>query len=132
MLFKPDLAQKTRDGLKTQTRRLKRPGDRAEYDDAGHVVAVYRNGRLLWRVGNTYAICPGRGKKAIGRFKLLHVREQRLQDVTEDDAAAEGIQRRPGLYVLDFAKLWDSINDKPGIRWKDDPDVWVLHVEPAR
>lgn len=47
--------------------------------------------------------------------------EQQLQKITESDARAEGVENRE-----QFVRLWDAINDKPGIRWADDPLVRVI------
>jgi hypothetical protein len=127
MLFKPYLAEAILQGKKTQTRRL--PSNTGSVLFQGHIIAVYQNHRLRWRVRKTYAIQPGRGKKAIGRFRLLSIRHERLQDITEDDTAAEGISRRPGPYIFDFARLWDSINTKPSTQWEDNPQVFVLTFE---
>ena len=133
MLFKPYLVEAILRGKKTQTRRLKKPTHSVVLHD-NRIIAVYskitrQSNRLLWRVENTYAVQPGRGKKAIGRLHLLSIRHERLQDITEDDAAAEGISRRPGPYILDFAHLWDSINTRVGTRWQDNPVVFVLTFE---
>lgn len=67
------------------------------------------------------------------RITLLikHVRAEQLQDISEDDAAAEGIERHSGPYILDFARLWDSINAKRGYSWASNPWVWVVEFEVA-
>lgn len=85
---------------------------------------------------------------------LLDVREvrvERVQDITEADAIAEGIKQafcpHCGYTYLDcqiqadhrlcghdtpestrdaFAKLWDSINAKRGYGWESNPWVWVI------
>lgn len=131
MLFKPYLAKAIFQGEKTQTRRLKKP-THSTVLRAGHIIAVYskitrQSNRLLWRVGNTYAIQPGRGKKAIGRFRLLAIRQEPLQAITSADARAEGL-----AYVNStraFARLWNDINTKPGTQWQDNPTVFVLTFE---
>lgn len=63
---------------------------------------------------------------------VTSVRPERLRDISEKDAVAEGVQRsmRPGLAPIAassvFFELWDSINGKrPGCAWADNPWVWV-------
>ena len=59
-------------------------------------------------------------------LSVERIRVERLQNITEDDAAAEGIERNSGPYILDFARLWDQINAKRGHTWSSDPWVWVV------
>jgi hypothetical protein len=61
-------------------------------------------------------------------LRVTNVRAQRAQDISEDDAAAEGIERHSGPYILDFAKLWDSINGKKH-PWNSNPFVWAYTFE---
>jgi len=60
------------------------------------------------------------------QLSIVGVKTQELQAISEDDACAEGITRRAGPYILDFANLWDEINGKAGKRWCDNPEVWVI------
>jgi hypothetical protein len=126
MLFKPYLAEAICRGKKTQTRRLKKPTHRVVLR-ANCIIAIYQSNRLLWRIGNTYAIQPGRGKNAIGRFHLLTIRHEPLQTITSADARAEGLEY--ALPIKPFARLWDDIHTTPGTRWQDNPHVFVLTFE---
>lgn len=62
---------------------------------------------------------------------------ERLQDITEEDAAAEGVgdpydyQNLPGLKIntLAYAKLWDILNAKRGYGWDTNPWVRVIEFE---
>lgn len=125
---------------KWQTRRLKKEGDYAVYSDYERSIVHSvsdRNHRLRWQVGYTYAIQPpsptGRGGKAVGRFLLKGIRKERVQDISEEDAIAEGMFKELHLMALKsvtrYMMLWDSIHKKAGTRWEDDPEVWVLEME---
>ena len=81
-------------------------------------------------------------------LELTSVRVERVQDISEEDAIAEGVGSgfqcnggwpdyqhiRNGVCDLtqdtakmSYASLWDSINGKrPGCEWADNPWVWVL------
>lgn len=74
-------------------------------------------------------------------LRIESVRVERLQDITERDADAEGTTshypceeptaHREGVHrctpTEDFRRSWDSINGKrPGCAWKDNPWVWVI------
>ncbi len=169
MLFKPELCKAILDREKTQTRHLAQSGDgklnlgdelwfmqgvgsnigsmvRSLKDRTPTVVTRYRYKpyRVKWQVGRTYAIQPGRGKKAVGRFLLNGLRDERLMDITGEDALAEGfnpIQRTaPGVLLIPdlkigkaialkmFFKYWDSLH-KPKYRTDRNPVVWVLTFE---
>lgn len=86
-------------------------------------------------------------------LEITDVRVERLQDISEEDAEAEGIEYAirpfgdwkliPGIWdfeglvndgeqrcdpppAIKYAYLWNSINAKAGTRWADNPWVWVL------
>lgn len=72
MIFRPDHIQKIINKIlgiepgKDQTRRLCRPGERFLFDDdAGEHIVLTPSGRLKWRVGDDYAVSPGRGKPGV-------------------------------------------------------------------
>ena len=67
-------------------------------------------------------------------LEITNVRVERVQDISEDDAKAEGVtliqgnpRRHDGLdFSSEYASLWDSLNAKRGYGWKVNPWVWVV------
>lgn len=62
-------------------------------------------------------------------LEVTETRVERLQDITEGDAASEGMPRGAGepgdrAGVQAYSQLWDSING-PG-SWASNPWVWVV------
>lgn len=110
MNFRPELAEKVMAGEKTVTRRL-----------------VSNNARSPWyvdrcgmKVNHTYAVCPGRGKNAIGRIRVTDVSLVPLDPISDEEARAEGFEDAQGF--------WDAFNainkGKPV-----DPSEWVWRIE---
>ena len=87
------------DGVKTQTRRIKK-------DDKPPV-----------RQGQSVAVQPGRGQKQVGRIVINEIHAESLGDITDSDAKAEGCKDRQ-----DFIGLWQSIHGS----FDEDLEVWVL------
>jgi hypothetical protein len=70
-------------------------------------------------------------------LEVASVREERLQEITGEDAAKEGIRYVEGSYEMewftpaeresrrlkDFRTLWDSLNAKRGYPWDSNPLV---------
>lgn len=67
-------------------------------------------------------------------LRITSVRAERLQDISEEGANAEGVwaMYQPHEYADDkkavtrFRWLWDSINGQRGYGWDANPWVWVI------
>ena len=59
-------------------------------------------------------------------LEITDVRAERLQDITNKDARAEGLARGTVYPRMWFEDLWDSINAKRGFGWDVNPFVWVI------
>lgn len=145
-------------GKKTRTRRRVKPGELAQMcygnvcdklvkfgdldDFCGQDLKAVRmaSGRLKWRCDKDYAVQPKRARPSVGRFTLSYLTVERLQDLTVQEALAEGYPYSwpPPVELRDtapnpiiwYAMLWNQINDRTGHRWLDNPLVWVLGWEP--
>ena len=75
-------------------------------------------------------------------LEVTDVRVERVQEISEADALAEGVEPSNsdatlvapvlvrGSVVIDrFVRLWDSINAKRGYPWESNPWVWVVEFE---
>ena len=95
MNFRADLAAKVMVGRKTVTRRRMSDNPRSPW---------YRHACSMIH-GRSYAVCPGRGKAAIGRVLVTDVRAATLGDVDDHEAHLEGFPRRAS-----FVAAWTEIN----------------------
>jgi len=78
-------------------------------------------------------------------LRVTGVRVKRLQDISANDCVAEGIASPPdykpeytnmeimpmtcNALIRDYARLWNSTNEKHGYAWIDNPWVWVYEFE---
>ncbi len=118
---------------KTQTRRVCKPTESLVTACLHPYVAT--DSTVKWQVGNTYAIQPARGAKAVGRIEITGIRQEKVQDITTLDCSAEGYPRGDYPTAIDtyeyqqwtaYEQAWDSINKRKGTRWQDNPTVFVL------
>ena len=146
--------QQVLDGSKTHLRRLVKPGDRL-FDDTislgispDHPLYIpTRVGawmkhpkefpfRLKYECGRTYAVQPGRTEKGIARIRITGIRRERVQDITEEQAIAEGIPVDADGVAMAvgrfhdsprdaFAALWATIHPKPPHDWASNPWCFV-------
>lgn len=77
-------------------------------------------------------------------LEIINIRVERVQEITDTDAKAEGIEiwmeaqgektfnlrnQRLSLKQLAFSYLWDSINAKRGFGWDKNPWIWVIEFK---
>jgi hypothetical protein len=137
--FNAEMVRAIRDGRKTQTRRnIKYTTEHrgpinpayleAHKDHPGwkNICPYGKPGDTLW-VSKTDPII---------RLRMTDIRVERLQDISEDDAWAEGARRTDWEYedgeCCDtdreaFSHLWNTIYG-PGA-WDANPWVWVIEFE---
>lgn len=141
-------------GPTTETIRWKRPGDRlwvretwanlnADFPTVDPYF-VYRadssdHGPVTWKP----SIHMPRAASRI-LLEITDVRVERLQDISEDDARAEGIEmwpdgnfkaytKQPGKFTYardSFRTLWESINGPES--WEANPWVWVVNFKTVK
>lgn len=115
MIFKPALADAVMAGAKTVTRR-----------------AVSDNPRSPWwreactyRVGQRFAVQPGRGKASIGHARVVDVRREPLGPFDNLDAELEA--RREGFTsAAEFREVFAALN---GGKYDPSALVWRLELE---
>jgi len=149
MIFKGTW-EKVLDGTKTQTRRpVKTKKNQKEQSmmylsETGEIIKVmhlikianeqYKE-RLLYEVGRTYAVQPGRGKKSLGKIKTMEIRIEKVQAISCIDMIAEGLKTNlrhidATMHLLDqWRDLWNSLYEGTPYSWGKNPDVWVLEFE---
>lgn len=119
---------------------LKRDGEWAVYgDDGARVISRETGERLKWRWKRPYLNSIHMPDEAARTFcEILGLRIERLHDITEGAAKAEGCRSADlvtgrecilapsaGSYRLHFQALWDSINKARGFGWTSNPWVFV-------
>ena len=167
ILFSTDMVRAITDGRKTQTRRIAKT-DKPPYK-AGDILYIREtwaqapNGDYLYKAHSMYKEMGDADfsfywnpsihmPKAAARIflEVTNIRKERLQDITEEDAKAEGaefyspfdLKQMPLSLVLclpngntvlkktfrtGFYKAWQEINEKNRhAHWNSNPTVWVI------
>ncbi len=86
MIFKPEMVEKILAGEKTATRRPAK-------------------GQRRYSVGREYAVQPGRGKKAVGRIRIVVTVRERLDRILTCEAIEEGFESREAFFAY-WRKLY--------------------------
>jgi len=110
MIFHKDLAEKVLRGEKTVTRR------RVSYNPN----SPWFRGGCRYKVGQVFAVQPGRGKCGIGKARVTAVFVERLGRVNSGDAREEGFDS-----LLAFREAWTRINGS----YNTAEFVWVIEFE---
>lgn len=74
------------------------------------------------------------------KIRVTDVRVQQIQDITEEDAKAEGFEKDEWgsikvrdkyyhYYVFAFRALWNQLNEKRGYSWEENPWVFAITFE---
>lgn len=139
------------DGTKTQTRRVLLPTDvlilaqPLHYGERSRgsctvdawlsryanrnvqIVAIKRYDRTIYKVGAPRSIQTGRGIMAIGQFVISDLWCEWLQDISGDDAIAEGVTARDS-----FSGLWESVWRGTKNAWGKNPPVVRIGIGEVR
>jgi hypothetical protein len=110
-------------------------GNRAPIYRATTALELYRDEDCERRVKWCPSIFMPRWASRI-ILEVSDVRVDRVQEITEEDAMAEGFADTETLYYngarakatagANFRFLWDSLNAKRGFGWDANPWVWVV------
>lgn len=161
IIFTASMVRAILEGRKTQTRRVIKEMPRC-IEDVTLLVCPYTVGMKLW-VRETWALVRGKDyyykattpddgcnptwtspiymPRWASRLTLevVSVRVERVQDISEADAKAEGVDMskscvvskgRLPCYTLPFRLLWETLHgiDNPKA-WERDPFVWVVEFK---
>ncbi|MDB9514790.1 hypothetical protein PN499_26660 [Kamptonema animale CS-326] len=132
ILFKGEMVSAIRGKLKTQTRRIEKIGKPCPAGKKGDRLWVRETFRNIgdyivyaadfsepsnWKPWTPSIFMPRYASRLT--LEVTDIRLERLQDITEEDAIAEGC-----LDVKDFEALWLSINGHNS--WDKNPSVWAI------
>lgn len=110
-------------------------GDVAYYRDDGVMVRHALTGESItwrWNVKTLSGMfMPKEAARSIYQYEFIRV--ERVQDISHEDAVAEGCYEQPGKTWgrLGYSQLWDKINFARGFGWQINPWVWVLGYRPV-
>ncbi|UTY27613.1 EVE domain-containing protein [Treponema putidum] len=150
ILFSSEMVRAVIEGRKTETRRIAKSG-KAPYkiSDILYVRETWaktKDGMYLYKADPMYKdMQPGdfgfywkpsihMPESAARIFlEVIKVRKEKLQDITEDGAQKEGVEKTyPFGFRTAFKKLWDRLNKKTDYNWDANPDVWVIEFKRSK
>jgi len=127
ILMTPENYRKSEDGSKTMTRRIvKAPDELKEFLEPFVQQVVLAARCPFGTVGETVPIINADDRSQRFQAELLEVRVERLQEMSDEDKIAEGMDIDTCLRGRhdQWVELWQSIHG-PG-SWELNPWVWVI------
>ncbi len=152
--FNGEMVRALLDGRKTQTRRVVKPQPQSTFVECD-LRPVHIDGRDGWGWYFFNSEHPEEGSQIYGcpygiqgnrllvasplpgipviTLEILNVRVERVQDISEEDAVAEGVKNLKGANPAysckrSFRAVWDSIYSTP-YTWAKNPWVFVLEFK---
>jgi len=156
IIFNTEMIRAILDGRKTQTRQVLQPQPELEeyvyywkgmFFNPLSAKDLVRKECPYGNIGNRLWVKKTWGYKRVSSLfrprqtsrmtlEIIDIRVERLQEITEEDAIAEGIWGKGEPYqgIGDlpsdrFRDLWDSLNAKRGYSWDINPWVWVIEFK---
>ena len=86
----------------------------------GRKTQTRRTHRYTWKPGRVYHIKTSWFNTTPRRIKIIRKWRQRLGDMTEEDAKAEGFKN-----LEEFRRAWEEIHG----HWNPDEEVWVYEFK---
>jgi len=105
------------DGRKSQTRRIPKIKEQHIVTESRSYVEIPGE-RIVYQVGKSYAVQPGRGKNSIARILLTNIKSEIVSAISDADVIAEGFESRDA-----FIQTWCAIH---GRKSNLSQTVWVL------
>ena len=107
--------------------------------DCEHYNHLHGENKILYRADNPVCIFKWRPSIHMPKWasritiEVLSVRVERVQDISEKDAIAEGVNpmtwinhpEKEPVYRVMFWSLWDSLYAQKGYGWTANPWVWA-------
>ena len=135
IIFSAPMVRAILDGCKTMTRRTSDRWGKLQHGDLLWVKEKFGGIDPHWHYAATSDLSgPWKSPLYMPReasritLEVTGLRAERLQDISNDDAIAEGVSTSEDLPAWVFFKdLWQSINGSAkGKTWYDNPWVWVI------